>query len=146
LQDKRARFEPEPQRQRQLLLGFLSASQAGNMAALTSLLAQDVVTWSDGGGKAQANLKPIYGQHAVARTWGYWLGPASTNQPLTFSLAEINGGPAILCRDGSSLAGVVSVTVSATGIQEFYAQVNPEKLNYLQKQLSGRGIVPGASD
>src|SRR4029077_4458690 len=34
-QDKRARFEPEPQRQRQLVLSFLSASQAGDMAALT---------------------------------------------------------------------------------------------------------------
>src|SRR5215470_15396941 len=38
LQDKRARFEPEPQHQRQLLLRFLSASQSGDMAALTSLL------------------------------------------------------------------------------------------------------------
>lgn len=146
LRDKRARFEPEPQRQRQLLLSFLSASQAGNMAALTSLLAQDAVTWSDGGGKVQASLKPIYGQHAVARTWSFWLGAARTNQPLSFTLAEINGSPAILCWDGGNLAGVVSVTVSATGIQEIYAQVNPEKLAYLQKQLSGRGIAPDASD
>src|SRR5213592_1881028 len=35
LQDKRVRFEPEPQRQRQLLLSFLSAGQAGDMTALT---------------------------------------------------------------------------------------------------------------
>ncbi len=67
LQDKRARFEPEPQRQRQLLSSFLSASQAGDMAALTSLLAQDAVAWSDGGGKVQSNLKPIHGQQAMAR-------------------------------------------------------------------------------
>src|SRR2546421_10581026 len=38
LQDKRARFEPEPQRQRQLLFSFLSASQAGDMAVLANLL------------------------------------------------------------------------------------------------------------
>src|SRR5260221_2650061 len=69
LEDKRARFEPEPQRQRQLLLSFLSASQAGDMAALTSLLAQDAVSWSDGGGKVQTNLKPIRGKLAVARSW-----------------------------------------------------------------------------
>src|SRR5579872_7622479 len=93
LQDQHARFEPDPQRQRQLLLSFLSASQAGDMAALTGILAQDAVSWSDSGGKVQASLKPIYGQHAVARTWGYWLGPARTIQPLAFSLAEINGGP-----------------------------------------------------
>src|SRR6476660_9442721 len=69
LQDKRARFEPEPQRQRQLLFSFLSASQAGNMAALTSLLAQNAVSWSDGGGKVQSNPKPIHGKLAVARFW-----------------------------------------------------------------------------
>src|SRR5437867_2812435 len=98
LQDKRARFEPEPQRQRQLVLSFLSASQAGNMEALTSLLAQDTVSWSDGGGRVQANLKPIHGKLAVARFWSFWLSGAYKNQqPLTLTLAEINGSPAILC-------------------------------------------------
>jgi RNA polymerase sigma-70 factor, ECF subfamily len=137
LQDKRARFDPEPQRQRQLLLSFLSASQAGDMAALTSLLAQDVVSWSDGGGKVQTNLKPIHGQQAVARFWLFWLGPARKNQqPLTLTLAEINGSPAILYWEEGRLAGVVSLTLSTVGIQEIYALLNPEKLAYLQKQLS----------
>jgi RNA polymerase sigma-70 factor (ECF subfamily) len=134
LQNKRARFEPEPQRQRQLLLSFLSAYQAGNMAALTSLLAQDAISWSDGGGKVQTNLKPIYGQQAVAR---FWLSVArKTQRPLTFTLAEINGSPAILCWDEDNLAVVISLTLSDVGIQEIYALLNPEKLAYLQKQLS----------
>src|SRR5256886_14868700 len=134
LQDKRARFEPEPQRQRQLLLSFLSASQAGDMTALTSLLAQDAVSWSDGGGKVQSNLKPIHGQQAVAR---FWLSLARKNQrPLTETLAEINGSPAILFWEEGSLAVVISLTLSAVGIQEIYALLNPEKLAYLQKQFS----------
>src|SRR6266480_3125885 len=137
LQDKRARFEPEPQRQRQLLLSFLSASQAGDMTALTSLLAQDAVSWSDGGGKVQSNLKPIHGQQAVARFWCFWLSVARKNQrPLTFTLAEINGSLAILFWDEGSLAVVISLTLSAVGLQEIYALLNPEKLAYLQKQLS----------
>src|SRR6266571_1728516 len=135
LQDKRARFEPEPQRQ--LLLSFLSASRAGDMAALTSLLAQDAIAWSDGGGKVQSNLKPIHGQQAVARFWCFWLSLARKNQrPLTFTLAEINGSPAILFWEEGSLVIVISLTLSAVGIQEIYALLNPEKLAYLQKQLS----------
>ena len=111
MQDKRARFEPEPQRQRQLLLRFLSASQAGDMAALTSLLAQDVVSWSDGGGKVQTNLKPIHGKLAVAR---FWLSVTRKNQrPLTVTLAEINGSPATLYWDEGSLAGVISLRGTA---------------------------------
>ena len=139
LQDKRARFEPEPQRQRQLLLSFLAASQAGDLAALTSLLAQDAVSWSDGGGKVQTNLKPIYGQQAVAR---FWLSVTSkTPRPLTFTLAGVNGSPALLCWDEGNLAGVISLALSAGGIQEIYALLNPEKLAYLQTQLSGRGMI-----
>jgi RNA polymerase sigma-70 factor, ECF subfamily len=141
LQDKRARFEPEPQRQ--LVLSFLSASQAGDMAALTSILAQDTVSWSDGGGKVQTNLKPIHGKLAVAR---FWLSVTRKNQlPLAETLAEINGSPAILLWDEGRLAGVISLSYSAVGIQEIYALLNPEKLVYLQKQLSGRGTAPETS-
>jgi RNA polymerase sigma-70 factor (ECF subfamily) len=134
LQDGRTRFEPEPQRQRQLVLGFLSASQVGNMEALTSLLAQDAVSWADSGGKAQSNLKPIYGQQAVAR---FWLSVTRKSpRPLTTTLANINGGPAILYWDEGQLAAVITMTLSEAGIQEIYALLNPEKLAYLQKQLS----------
>ena len=143
LQDQRVRFEPEPQRQRQLLLSFLSASQAGDMAALTSLLATDVISWADSGGKAQANLKPLHGNLAVAR---FWLSVTRKNpRPLTVTQAEINGSPALLFWEESRLIGVMSLTLSAEGIQEIYALLNPEKLVYLQKQLSGRGTGPEVS-
>jgi RNA polymerase sigma-70 factor (ECF subfamily) len=138
LQDKRLRFQPEPQRQRQLLQSFLAASQAGNMANLTTLLAEDAISWSDGGGKVQANLKPIYGRPAVAR---FWLAVAGKiPRPLTFTPAEINGNPAMLAWDAGSLIGVLGVEQSAGSteeIQEIYVVLNPEKLIYLQKQLSG---------
>ncbi len=134
---KRARFDPEPQRQRQLLLSFLSASQAGDMAALTSILVKSAISWTDSGGKVQSILKPIHGQQAVARFWLFWLGPARKNQrPLTFTLAEINGSPAILYWEEGRLTMVISLILSAVGIQEIYALLNPEKLAYLQKQLS----------
>ena len=134
LQDKRARFEPEQQRQRQLLLSFLSASRAGDMAALTSLLAQDAISWSDGGGKVQTNLKPIRGKLAVAR---FWLSVTrKTPGPLVETEAQINGSPAFLLWNEGRLAGVLSLSYSAEGIQEIYALLNAEKLAYLHKQLS----------
>ncbi len=143
LQDKRERFEPEPQRQRQLLLSFLSASQSGNMGDLTNLLAQDAVSWSDGGGKVQTNPKPIQGKLAIARFWQSVTH--KIQRPLTFTLDQINGRPAILYWDEGSLAGILSLTLSEAGIQEIYALLNPEKLAYLQKQLVGRGTAPEAS-
>jgi RNA polymerase sigma-70 factor (ECF subfamily) len=136
LQYQRARFQPESQRQRQLLLSFLSASQAGDMAALTSLLAQDAISWSDGGGKVQSVPRPIYGQQAVAR---FWVSVARRSpRPLTYTLDEVNGAPVLLAWDEGRLAVVISLTPNDTGIQEIYALLNPEKLAYLQRQLSAR--------
>jgi len=136
LQDQRARFQPESQRQRQLLLSFLSASQAGDMAALTTLLAQDAISWSDGGGKVQSVPRPIYGQQAVAR---FWVSVARRSpRPLTYTLDEVNGAPVLLAWDEGRLAVVISLTPNDTGIQEIYALLNPEKLAYLQRQLSAR--------
>lgn len=144
LNERRARFKPEPQRHRQLLSSFLSAAQAGDMAALISLLAQDVVSWSDGGGKVQSNLAPIHGQQPVARFWSFWLS-AARNDPrrVTVTLDEINGSPAILFWDAGRLAVVVGLAVSAAGIHEIDALLNPDKLAYLQKQLASRDRPSG---
>ena len=141
LQDKQAHFDPEPQRQRQLLVSFISASQAGNVAALTSLLAQDAIAWSDGGGKVPSILKPVYGQPAVAHLWMSLL--RANKRPLFYTLDKINGSLAILFWDEGKLTFVVSLSLSAEGIQEIYGLANPEKLVYLQKQLAGR--IPDAS-
>ena len=112
-------------------------------ASLTSLLAQDVVSWADGGGKARANLKPLYGKLAVAR---FWLSVTLKNErPGIFTLAKINGSPALLFWEEGQLAGVLSLTLSAGGIGEIYALVNPEKLAYLHRQLAERGITPETS-
>src|SRR5579884_928593 len=110
LQEKRVRFDPEPQRQRQLLLSFLAAIQSGDMAALTSLLAQDAISWSDGGGKVRTNLLPIYGRQAVVR---FWLTVIHKDQrSFTMTQAEINGSPAIVFFVEDSLAGVISLTLN----------------------------------
>jgi hypothetical protein len=91
----------------------------------------------------QTNLKPIHGKLTVAR---FWLSVTRKIQrPLAFTLSEVNGSPAILFWDEGNLVGVMSLTQSASHIQEIYALLNPEKLAYLQQQLAGRGIAPEAS-
>jgi RNA polymerase sigma-70 factor (ECF subfamily) len=142
LQDRRARFKPEPPRQRELLHSFLSASQAGDVAGLTSLLAQDAVTWADSGGKLPSILKPIHGQQAVARFWVFWLSrDLKQQQPLTVTWAEINGSPAFLFWNEGQVALVVSLALSVAGVQEIYALMNPEKLAYLRRQLSSSNRI-----
>jgi hypothetical protein len=78
---------------------------------------------------------PIHGQQAVVR---FWLSVMrKIPRPLTETEAEINGSPALLFWDEGSLVGVMGLSLSDVGIQEIYALLNPEKLAYLQNQLSG---------
>jgi len=60
----------------------------------------------------------------------FWLSIArKTPQPLTFTLAEIN----------DSLPVVISLTLSAVGIQGISALLNPKQWAYLQAHFSRSG-------
>lgn len=147
LENSPARFAPEPQRQRQLLAGFLAASQAGDLTTLTGLLAQDVVSWTDSGGKVQANLKPVLGPQAVARFWSFWLNTEARNAPpLTLTQEEINGSPAVLYRDNGKPAIVLVLSLGEAGIREIFAILNPEKLAFLEGQLAASQGPGNAGD
>ena len=68
LVDRRPRFPPAPETHRQLLTSFLAAVQSGEMTTLTNLLSENVILWTDGGGRTRtATLRPIYGREAVVR-------------------------------------------------------------------------------
>ena len=58
---------------------------------------------------------------------------------------EDPGQLALFPEQEGRLAGVLSLSLSAGGIQEIYALVNPEKLAYLNRQLAERGITPETS-
>lgn len=137
LQSDQARFTPQPERQRALLRSFLAATQAGDMATLRNLLAEDVVSWSDAGGKERSPLKPLFGVDVVAQFWGRVVGANLLS--LTITPAEINGAPAYLFWLADRLVGIVGMTTSDSTIQEIYALLNPDKLEYLRRQLARRG-------
>src|SRR5215467_10215824 len=53
LADHRPRFQASPETQRQMLIRFQQALQAGEMTPLVNMLAEDVTFWADGGGKVK---------------------------------------------------------------------------------------------
>src|SRR3954447_24462276 len=68
LQAHRPRFPASPEIHRHLLNAYFRAVQSGEMTPLMNLLSENVVMWTDGGGKARtATLHPIRGREAVAR-------------------------------------------------------------------------------
>ncbi len=133
---RQRRFIASPEVQSHLLQHFLLACQRGDLTALTELLAKESIAWADGGGKAKAMLRPIFGQGAVTRLL---LGVTRKLPPgLRVSIEEVNSTPALVAWNGSCLEFVSMFDVSDQHIQNLYTVRNPDKLVFLQKQLAKR--------
>ncbi|MBN9389606.1 MAG: RNA polymerase sigma-70 factor [Chloroflexi bacterium] len=127
LREHRPRFKASRQAQQQLLQGYVRAVETGELAALMDLLSEDVVLWTDAGGKTvTAAYRPVKGKDAVARfslgTKRFW--PSRYHA----ELAEVNGQPAMLLFSGDILFAVLTVDVTADRIQTIRVMANPEKL------------------
>jgi RNA polymerase sigma-70 factor (ECF subfamily) len=122
----RPRFEPSRERREALLARFLAAVRLGDVDGLVGLLAADAVHYADGGGKAQATLRPIYGGDKIARLWAN-IG----TRPIEYEPqpVDVNGQPGIaaIAPDGS-LISLLTIDVVDDRIQTVWAVVNPDKL------------------
>jgi RNA polymerase sigma-70 factor (ECF subfamily) len=65
--ERRHRFDADSQVGRELAARFLAACAGGDLSGLMSLVSEDVVLWTDGGGKVKAARRPIHGASKVAR-------------------------------------------------------------------------------
>jgi RNA polymerase sigma-70 factor (ECF subfamily) len=123
---RRPRFESSPEQEERLAKGFIAASANGDMEELLSLLSEDVILYSDGGGKARAPLNPIYGPDKVAR---FLVAVLGKEPPASIGLVRVNGEPAIVAYDPEGWpVGVVALEISRGRIGAMYLVVNPEKL------------------
>ncbi|GAA3041528.1 RNA polymerase sigma-70 factor [Actinokineospora globicatena] len=112
---------------------FLAAAATGDLAGLESVLAADVVSWADGGGKVSAARRPVRGVEQVAR---YLTGWMSRQVPgLEVSLREVNGEVGFVAVVDGRLWGVVVLEVVDDLITTVHAVANPDKLHHLAAQL-----------
>ena len=124
---RRPRFERSPQEEERLLDSFLHASLSGDMEALLALLSEDVNLYSDGGGKTQAALRPIYGADRVSRFLSGILKKAPPDLAVRQTL--VNGRPGLVGYFGDgSPQSVVTLEVGEGRIRVIRLVVNPEKL------------------
>jgi RNA polymerase sigma-70 factor (ECF subfamily) len=111
--------------QRRLLEAFIDAARKGDMAGLEGLFAEDVISYSDGGGIVRAARAPVSGRERVAKFIAtashFWKG-------VTLSSVESNGQAALLVwRDGVPVA-LTTIDASAQGIDQIMWIMRPSKL------------------
>jgi len=128
---------------RKLVERFLAAARLGEIEELEKLLAEDVVSTADGGGKVIAARKPVRGRERVAR---YLIGTLEHfGSGIEAHLAEANGGPALVAIGPEGVVAIGFVEAGPDGVTDLRFVMNPEKLTFATTQLSRIGGLPGLS-
>jgi len=133
LEAKKPRFEASRQRRQELAARFFAAAADGDTQGLIGLLAADVVAYADGGGKATAFPRPVFGRDRVSRLLMGAREGAAKLRVTSFRLAEVNGQPGALFFDPEGrVVLVISVDIADDQVQTVRAVSNPEKLRHLR--------------
>jgi RNA polymerase sigma-70 factor (ECF subfamily) len=134
--DRRRRFDSDRRVGEELVARFLAACAGGDVDGLLSLLAPDVVVWTDGGSKARSAPKPVVGPGRATR----FLINVSKRVPVGAQVrtASINGQPGVVIEEGG-----VPVTVAALDIVDgvicgVRVVSNPDKLG----AITGSAATP----
>jgi RNA polymerase sigma-70 factor (ECF subfamily) len=131
---EKARFAPPVEIQRRLVETFLGALAQGDVGALRSVLAEDVVALADGGGKTFAAKRPVHGADAVA---AMFVGIVQKfGAGVVGSVEEVNGAPALIGRRDGRVTNIMAFAFDGDRIAEIVSIVNPDKLAFAARQAT----------
>jgi RNA polymerase sigma factor (sigma-70 family) len=115
-----------------LVHDFIIALKQGNLNQVISMLDQNVVLVSDGGGKVTAAVEPIETRDYVAE---FLFGPvrqASMIEGIShIEISQINGQPALILRSNEGIHTVGMIHVENNMIRNIYMVRNPDKLKHV---------------
>ncbi len=132
IESGRPRFEASREDGHRLAAAFQQATTSGDVQTLAKILADDVVLYSDGGGRRIAALRPIRGADKVMR---FMAGIARKNPALAAIRARpaiVNGCAGFVLREDDGSIDTMSVEVRDGRIAAIYFVRNPEKLQHVR--------------
>ena len=126
-----ARAQPATEAGGLLAMAYANAIAGGDVEGLAQMLADDVVLWADGGGKARAALLPMAGVQRVAK----YLVAVNKQVPdgLMVGMARVNGAPGFTAHLGRDAFGVVTFEMADGLITGIRVVLNPDKLGHLKR-------------
>jgi RNA polymerase sigma-70 factor (TIGR02957 family) len=131
IDEGKPRFEASREQRDEVARRFFDAAGGGDLNSLLKLLAPDVVTIGDGGGKGQALREPLHGPERVAR---FLLGlfRRAQKEGIYAEPALVNGQPGAVIYDaGGRVASVLALDIADGLVQTIRSVVNPDKLQHL---------------
>jgi RNA polymerase sigma-70 factor (ECF subfamily) len=130
IKGKERRFNASNKEIEKIFNSFVEASAKGNIETLMSLLEDDIVLYSDSGGKIRAARKPIFGKMNVAR---FIVGiHTKFGTDRKYVKCFINGLPGLKVYMDNKLFGTLSFHYDGNKIKNIFVILNPEKLRGMQ--------------
>jgi RNA polymerase sigma-70 factor (ECF subfamily) len=139
VRDERPAPAAAPESHERLLSAFCEAATTGDVAALASLLREDAIAITDGGGRKSAALNPIKGAQKIIR---FIIGVTGKNAGHDIRIVPvlINGrAGALLYMDGE-IDHTLSMAIDGEKIAAIYLVRNPDKLRHAPDAVSGRSV------
>ncbi|MFF0341073.1 RNA polymerase sigma factor SigJ [Kribbella sp. NPDC004875] len=119
---------------RTLVERFLAAARLGEVEELEKLLAADVMSRADSGGKVSAARNVVIGRDRVAR---YVIGALQRfGAGIEAYLAEANGEPALVAVGPDGVVAICFIGTGPDGVTDLQFVMNPDKLAFAATQLS----------
>ncbi len=131
IEERRQRFDADLRHGRELTDRFLVACATGDLSGLLSMLSDDVVVWTDGGGKVRAAMRPVVGPHRSSR---FLINVAKKGHGVP-QRTVLNGQPATVFVEGGAVVAAVVLDVMEGMIVGVRVVTNPDKLEHLSAHL-----------
>jgi RNA polymerase sigma-70 factor, ECF subfamily len=131
LRAERPRYELSKRHGMEIASAFFTASRNGDMQTLQSMLAQDVVLHSDGGGKRPAALTPIVGYDAVLRVHEGLAKLFKSKGSKLVKYGFINGLPGFVTLESDEIFQTTALEIEGGKVVAVYVMRNPDKLQHL---------------
>lgn len=128
---ERPRYAIDPEEGERMTDAFFAASRSGDLSGLRNLLAENVVSYTDGGGIRNAALNPLFGFRRVA---GLFMGVARKSGgqlPPVLYKGLINGLPGFVTLEEDGVVQTTALDIEDGHIIGVYIVRNPEKLRHL---------------
>ena len=136
---RRPRMSVDRSEQEEVMGRLVVALNTGDLQGLMDVLAPDVVSVADGGGKVRgAARRPVIGADRLARLLVG--GMAKAGGLVVATAAWVNGQPALRLELDGRLVGVASLTIAGGQVAMVHSIANPDKLGNLdaEAELSAR--------
>lgn len=134
--ENRPGFERNRDDQYKLVNSFIDAVKEGDLTEIESMLAEEAILYSDGGGKVLAARKPIVSAANIARFLAGIQKKNGSKGNWRIEFRDINGETGMIMWLDNQIYNTWAFHIEKGKIQSIYVVLNPEKLRHLNERMN----------